>query len=355
MSAHHGHGPKTFSPEPPVKVLVTGAAGQIAYSLVFLITRGAMFGPDRRVILHLLDIAPMQEKLDAMVMEIEDTAPELVAGVVATSDYAAAFADIDVALLVGARPRGPGMERKDLLAANAAIFKGQGDALEKYAKKSVKVLVVGNPANTNALITLLHAPSIPKANFTALTRLDMNRARSALAKRIGGGANPADVRNVIIWGNHSTTQFPDTRFGVLEGHPRAQDSAAVPALIADKAWLQGEFVTAIQQRGKAVIDKRGASSAASAASAIVDHIRDWVSGSSGDMVSMGVYVDPAVHPEGLYGGLAPAGTVYSLPVVTRPGGEYTIVADLSLDDYAKGMLKATADELLHEKELALAQ
>lgn len=278
-------------------------------------------------------------------MEVEDTAAELVAGVVCATDEQTAFTDIDVALLVGARPRGPGMERKDLLQANAAIFRSQGAALDKWAKKTVKVLVVGNPANTNALIAAQNAPSIPKANFTALTRLDHNRAKGALAKRLS--VNAGDIRNVIIWGNHSTTQYPDVRFATVEGAPRGHDSSSVPALVADEAWLRGEFISTIQQRGKAVIDKRGASSAASAASAIVDHVHDWMLGSSGEIVSMGVWTDGSAY------GVA-EGLIFSLPVVCEPGGSYRIISDLAVDEFSRGMLAKTEDELKQEREMAFA-
>jgi malate dehydrogenase len=290
----------TQSPAPPVTVLVTGAAGMIAYSLVFLAASGAMFGAGRRVVLHLLDLPACSERLEALVMELEDCAYPLLAGLVATTDYAVAFAGVDYALLVGSRPRTPGMERKDLLAANAAIFRGQGEALDRHAKRSVRVLCVGNPANTNALIAARAAPGLPPTAFTALTRLDHNRATALLARRLG--ANPGDVKGVVIWGNHSTTQYADARFAVREGHPRPQDSASVPAIIGDAAWLQGEFVRAVQQRGAEVMGKRQGSSAASAAHAICEHVRDWASGTRGDWVSMGVYSDGSAYgvAEGIF-------------------------------------------------------
>ena len=301
--ADHTDGPivgRGVSSAPPIVCLVTGAAGMIAYSLVFMIARGDMFGRDRRVVLHLLDLPFAQDKLDALVMELEDIASPLLAGIVATTEYSVAFAGLDVALLVGARPRTPGMERKDLLAANAAIFVGQGEALDKYAKRTVKVLCVGNPANTNALIAARNAPGLPKEAFTSLTRLDHNRAVAALASKLG--ANPGDIRGVTIWGNHSTTQFADTRFAMREGHPRASDSASVAACVGDKAWLQGHFVQTIQKRGGEVMAKRQASSAASAACAIVDHMRDWIGGTEGHWVSMGVYTDGTTYgvEEGLF-------------------------------------------------------
>ena len=310
----------------PITVLVTGACGQIAYkcvtcivahicdnkpmpaisdiaskrlscaaalpssplhSLIFLIARGDMLGADQPVILHLLDIPAFESKLEAVVMELEDIASPVLTAVRATTSYEVAFAGVDVALLVGARPRGPGMERADLLTANAAIFRGQGDALNRLASRDVKVLVVGNPANTNALIAARAAPSLPRSSFTALTRLDQNRGTGMIARRLG--VVPARVKTVIIWGNHSTTQFPDARFAVVTDLPRPGDVAGVPALVNDTTWLNTTFVEDIQQRGKAVIDKRGASSAASAAEAITNHVRDWVLGSAGNIISMGEY------------------------------------------------------------------
>lgn len=312
------------------------------------------------------------------------------ADVVCTTDYAVAFRDIDVALLVGARPRGPGMERKDLLQANAAIFKGQGEALDTHAKKSVRVLVVGNPANTNALIACHAAPSIPKSHVTCLTRLDLNRARAALAKRVG--ARPGDVTGCLIWGNHSTTQFPDARYAMVAGTDpvRPHDHASVSARLqqlegaAGPAWLHSAapdgFLPLIQGRGKAVIDKRGASSAGSAAQAICDHMRDWWCGSGGRMVCMGVHTSCLpLHPgtgQPVYA--VPRDLIFSLPLVcegvepeesrrripaTAPadGGAavpgdacgYRIVTDLGLDDFTKGKLAETTKELLEERELAL--
>jgi malate dehydrogenase len=303
-----------------------------------------MFGTGRKVILHLLDIPAMEEKLGGIEMEIQDCAGDLVAGVVCTSDVKTAFTDIDVALLVGARPRGPGMERSDLLAANAAIFKSQGEALEAYAKKSVLVLVVGNPANTNALIASAHAPSIPRQNFSALTRLDHNRAKALLAKKVG--AEPSKIRNVIIWGNHSTTQYPDARFAVATAHARGHDSSSVTSLIGNPEWFKADFVTAIQQRGKSVIDKRGASSAASASSAICDAMRDWYCGSNGEIVSMGVYTDGTAY------GIA-SDLIFSMPVVCEGGGKIRVVSDLSIDAFSAEMLSKTEAELKDERELAL--
>jgi malate dehydrogenase len=333
-------------------VLITGAAGQIAYSLAFAVARGDLFtprpgasttpsspSPSPRVLLHLRDVPGTETRLEGLVMELEDCAFDSLAGVVATSDYAVAFQDVDVALLVGARPRGPGMERSDLLAANAAIFAGQGDALDKYAKKSVLVLVVGNPANTNALIAATHAPSIPRENFTALTRLDLNRARALLAGKVG--VAPTAVKNVIIWGNHSTTQYADARMAMVARHARGHDSVSVQSLLGDagREWMRGEFLATIQQRGKTVIDKRGASSAASAANAICDHVRDLWLGSQGDLVSMGVYVAGAGTGAGAgtpYG--VSADLIYSLPVVCDGKGKYRVVKDLTLDAFSAEMV-----------------
>jgi len=305
-----------------------------------------MFGPGRRVALRLLDVPAAAEKLEALAMELEDTAAPLVASVLATADARAAFAGADVALLVGARPRGPGMERADLLAANAAIFRAQGAALDAVAKRSVKVLVVGNPANTNALLVARAAPGLPRGAVTSLSRLDQNRATAMLARRLG--ANPGDVKNVVVWGNHSSTQFPDARYAMREGHPRAQDSASVAAALGAEgaAWLAGPFVDAVQARGAAVIAKRGLSSAASAASAIVDHVRDWVGGSRGHMVSMGVLTDGAA-----YG--VPAGLVFSMPCVCADGA-YEVVADLALDAAARARIDASVAELLEERAAAEA-
>lgn len=306
--ADHTDGPhaSTLSPEPPVIVAVTGAAGQIGYSLVFLIASGAMFGPRRRVALRLLDLPACQTRLEALAMELEDCALPLLAGVLCTAELDAAFAGVDAALLVGSRPRSPGMERSELLAANAAIFREQGAALDRLAKRSVRVLCVGNPANTNALLAARAAPGLPPTAFTALTRLDHNRATAMLARRLG--ANPRDIQGVIIWGNHSATQFADARFAVREGHPRPQDSASVPACVGDAAWLQGAFVRDVQQRGAEVLSRRQASSAASAAQAICDHMRDWTCGTRGNWVSM------AVHTDGSAYGVA-AGLYFSMPCI----------------------------------------
>merc|ERR1712002_1266006 len=327
----------------PLKVVVTGAAGQIGYSILYMIASGAVFG-NRKVILHLLDITPCMGTVGGVVMELHDCAFPTLAGVVPTDDPAVAFNDVDAAFLIGAFPRKQGMERKDLLAANIKIFKAQGEAMNKYAKKSVKVLVVGNPANTNALICSKYAPSIPKENFSAMTRLDQNRAKSQIAERVG--VNADDVKNVIIWGNHSSTQFPDAKHGFIKKEfPRATTTTVREALHNDQ-WLQGEFITTVQKRGAAVIAARKLSSAMSAANAACDHMRDWFSGTAdGEFTSMGVFSD------GSYG--IPRGIMYSYPV-TIADGKWTIKQGLPLDDFAKSKMSATADELVAERTDALS-
>jgi len=327
-----------MSQKPAVRVLLTGAAGQIAYSLVFMVARGDMFGADQPVILHLLDIPQMSEQLNGVVMELEDGAFPLVAGVVATSNVKEAFEGIKYALLVGAMPRREGMERKDLLKANCAIFKEQGKALNDFASRDVKVVVVGNPANTNALIAQHSAPNIPKENFSALTRLDHNRAQGLLARKLK--VNVQDVHNVAIWGNHSSTQYPDVSHATVTVNGQAKP---VREAVADDAWLHGEFISVVQQRGAAVIKARKLSSAGSAATAIVHHMRDWVSGSNGSTISM------AVPSDGSYG--IPEGVVYSFPVTTQ-AGKYKIVTGLSVSEFSKGKLDATLQELLDEKKTA---
>jgi len=323
-----------------VRVLITGAAGQIAYSLVFLVARGEMLGRDQPVILHLLDIPPMVEGLQGVVLELEDCALPLLHGVVATVDVKEAFTDIDYALLVGSFPRKEGMERADLLKANANIFKVQGKALSDNAKKTVKVLVVGNPANTNALIAVLSAPGIPKENFSCLTRLDHNRAKSQIASRLK--VNVAQVKNVIIWGNHSFTQYPDVNHGKVIIN---NSEVAVKAAVQDDAWLHGDFIKTVQQRGAAVIKLRKLSSAASAAKAIVDHMHDWIFGTAeGEFVSMGIYSD------GSYG--IKEGIIYSFPVSIKDGRAH-IVQGLSIDEFSRKLMIATEEELFSEKEQAL--
>ncbi|KAF2356274.1 Malate dehydrogenase type 2 [Trinorchestia longiramus] len=320
----------------PVKVCITGAAGQIGYSLVYMIGSGAVFGSNTPVSLHLLDIPPMMTALNGVCMEIADCALPCVRDVVATDDPAVAFNDIDAAFLVGAMPRKEGMERKDLLSANVRIFKVQGEALDKYAKKSVKVLVVGNPANTNALICAQYAPSIPKENFSAMTRLDQNRAQAQIAARVG--VPVAEVKNCIIWGNHSSTQFPDVRHASVNGKP-------VYEAVNDDAWIKGDFITTVQKRGGAVIAARKLSSAMSAAKAACDHMASWWNGTpEGSFVSMGVFSD------GSYG-TAP-GVMFSFPVTIKDG-KWSIVQGLPIDDFAKAKLEATGKELCEERDDAL--
>jgi len=314
-----------------------------------------MFGPDQKVVLHLLDIPPAKSRLDAVAMELEDIASPVVAGVVATTDYAEAFDGVDVALLVGAMPRGKGMLRKDLLEKNAGIFKGQGEALEKHASRDCKILVVGNPANTNCLLAAEAAPSIPRTNFTALTRLDQNRLTGQVAKKIG--VQPWDVQGAIVWGNHSATQFPDARFMTFADRSGESISwTSVTGQVAKdlgeeegKTWIGEELVTTVQTRGKAVIDARGASSAASAAAAICDHVRDWLLGSNGRTVSM------AVATEGNPYGIAD-GIFYSFPLITEKGGKWAIVGDMDVSaSEVQARLEASTKELLEERSLALGK
>lgn len=315
----------------PVRVAVTGAAGQIGYALLFRIAAGDMLGKDQPVILQLLEITPALKALAGVVMELDDCAFPLLHGIVATDDPNVAFKDADYALLVGSRPRGPGMERKDLLQANGAIFTVQGKALNEHAARGVKVLVVGNPANTNCLIALKNAPDLTPEQFSAMTRLDHNRALSQLAARTG--AQVSDVRKMIIWGNHSSTQVPDVTHATVGGKPAAD--------LVDDAWVAGEFVPTVQKRGAAIIDARGASSAASAANAAVDHMRTWALGSpEGDWVSMGILSD------GAYG--VAKDIVYSYPVTVRDG-RVTLVAGLSVSPAVRSKMEATERELLEER------
>jgi len=324
-----------------IRVLITGAAGQIAYSLIPLVISGETFGPTQKIILHLLDIPAMAEKLHGVVMEIEDCAYPLLHSVVATTNEPEAFKDVDVALFVGAMPRLQGMERKDLLQKNAQIFKVQGKSLDTYASKNVKVLVVGNPANTNCLIAQTFAPSIPKGNFTALTRLDQNRARSQIALKLKVPVQ--SVQGVNIWGNHSATQYPDAYHGMVENYPAPGLSTPVSSAINDENWIQKTFIQTVQQRGAAVINARKSSSAVSAAKAISDHVRDWILGSDGKAISMGVSSD------GSYG-IAP-GLIYSFPVICSRG-TYRIVQGLKLDTFSQKALDVTTKELLEEKTAA---
>ena len=315
----------------PVRIAVTGAAGQIGYALVFRIASGAMLGPEQPVILQLLEIPPAMDALRGVVMELDDCAFPLPRGVVATDDPNVAFAEADVALLVGSRPRGPGMERSDLLEANAAIFSVQGRALNDHASRGVKVLVVGNPANTNCLIAQRNAPDLNPRQFTAMTRLDHNRALAQLAAKTG--ASVTDIAGLAIWGNHSPTMYPALQHATVRGQPALEQ--------VDMAWVEGEFLPTVQKRGAAIIEARGASSAASAASAAIDHMRDWVAGANG-VLSMGVCSD------GSYG--IAEGLIFSYPVACE-GGDWRIVPDLTIDDFSGGKLDVTEAELLEEREL----
>ncbi|XP_048525845.1 malate dehydrogenase, cytoplasmic isoform X1 [Dendroctonus ponderosae] len=327
-------------PAEPLRVVVTGAAGQIAYSLLYIVAKGDVFGPNQPIILHLLDIPPMMGVLEGVVMELADCALPLLHGVVPTDDPAVAFKDVTAAFLVGAMPRKQGMERKDLLSANVKIFKVQGEALDKYAKKDVKVLVVGNPANTNALICSRYAPSIPKENFTAMTRLDQNRAQAQIAAKLGVPVR--QVSNLIIWGNHSSTQFPDASHALV--NINGANTAVVEA-IKDAAWLNSVFVETVQKRGAAVINARKMSSAMSAAKAASDHMRDWFLGTEdGRFVSMGVISD------GSY--CAPKDVIFSFPVTIKCG-KWKIVQELGITDFARKLLDATGKELEEERQEAI--
>jgi malate dehydrogenase len=316
----------------PARVAITGAAGQIGYQLAFRIASGQMLGPDTPVILQLLEIPPALPALQGVAMELLDCAFPTLAGVVATDRPEDAFEGADYALLVGARPRGPGMERKDLLLENAKIFSAQGKALNAHAARKLKVLVVGNPANTNALIALSNAPDLDHARFTAMTRLDHNRAIAQLAVKTG--AKVPDIRRMTVWGNHSATQYPDISHCTVAGRPASS--------LVDEAWLRDDFIPTVQQRGAAIIKARGASSAASAASAAIDHVRDWALGSdSEDWVSM------AVPSDGSYG--VAEGIVYSFPVRCS-GGRYEIVQGLEISDFGRERMRATEAELLEERD-----
>jgi malate dehydrogenase len=318
----------------PVRVAITGAAGQIGYSLVFRIASGEMLGKDQPVILQLLEIPDekVQKALHGVMMEVDDCAFPLLQSMAATSDAKVAFRDVDVALLVGARPRGPGMERKDLLEANGAIFVPQGKALNEVASRDVKVLVVGNPANTNALIAMKNAPSLKPSQFTAMMRLDHNRALTQVAQKTGKPVT--SVKKMTIWGNHSNTQYPDVFHAEVDGQNAAK-------LIADQNWIESSFIPTVQKRGAAIIEARGFSSAASAANAAIDHVRDWVLGSSSnDWVSM------AVPSDGSYG--IPEGLIFGYPVTTS-AGRYEIVKGLEHSEFAKTKIAATQKELLEER------
>ena len=317
----------------PKRVAVTGAAGQIGYSLLFRIASGQIYGPDQPVILQMLEITPALGALEGVAMELEDCAFPLLAGMVRTDDPETAFADADAALLVGAMPRKAGMERSDLLTANGAIFTVQGRALSAAASRDVKVLVVGNPANTNALIAMNNAPDLDPRRFTAMTRLDHNRAMSQLATKVD--ASVADITKMTIWGNHSTTQYPDL-FHCEVGGRNAYE------LVGDHGWVDGTFIPTVAKRGAAIIEARGASSAASAANAAIDHMRDWVNGTpAGDWVSM------SVPSDGSYG--VPEGLISSFPCTTA-GGEWSIVQGLEIDEYSRGKIDASASELAEERD-----
>jgi malate dehydrogenase len=317
----------------PVRVAVTGAAGQIGYSLLFRIASGALLGPDQPVVLHLLEITPALSALAGVVMELEDCAFPLLHDTVATDDPAVAFADVNYALLVGSRPRTKGMERAELLSANGAIFTVQGKALSDNAAADVRILVVGNPANTNCLIAMRNAPAIDNGRFTAMTRLDHNRAKAQLAAK--AGVHVTEITNMTIWGNHSATQYPDVFHALVNGKGAAE-------LIDDQAWIESTFIPSVQQRGAAIIEARGASSAASAANAACDHMRTWVLGTDpGDWVSM------AVPSDGSYD--VPDGLLSSFPV-TCSGGRYQVVTGLDIDPFSRTHIDASVNELAEERD-----
>jgi len=317
----------------PVTVTVTGAAGQIGYALLFRIASGHLLGTDVPVRLRLLEITPALKAADGTAMELDDCAFPLLAGIDITDDATAAFDGTNVALLVGARPRTAGMERGDLLSANGGIFKPQGEAINAGAADDIRVLVVGNPANTNALIAASHAPDVPKSRFTAMTRLDHNRAKSQLAKKAGVTVN--DITNLTIWGNHSATQYPDIFNAKING----QDAAE---LVNDQAWLESDFIPTVAKRGAAIIEARGSSSAASAANAAIDHVYSWVNGTpEGDWVSAGIVSD------GSYG--VPEGIISSFPV-TSSGGEWEIVQGLEIDEFSRARIDASVHELVDERD-----
>ncbi len=316
----------------PVRVAITGAAGQISYSLIFRIAAGDMLGKDQPVILQLLEIPPAMDALKGVVMELNDCAFPLVQGIVTSDDANVAFKDADLAILVGSRPRGPGMERSDLLQANGAIFTAQGKALSDNANPDVKVLVVGNPANTNALILLKNAPNLNPKNITSMMRLDHNRSMSQIAEKTGCHSN--DVEQVVVWGNHSATQFPDISYATMKGEKVADK--------VDNDWYVNEFIPVVQQRGAAIIKARGASSAASAASAAIDHMRSWILGSNGGWVSMGVY--SAGNSYGVDEDL-----MFSFPI-TCENGEWKEISGLDISDFQREMISGTEKELQTERQ-----
>lgn len=315
----------------PVRVAVTGAAGQIGYSLLFRIASGEMLGKDQPVILQLLEITPALNALNGVVMELEDCAFPLLTDIIQSDDPKIAFKDADIALLVGARPRSKGMERKDLIEANGAIFTVQGQALNEVANRNVKVLVVGNPANTNAYIAMKSAPDLPQRNFTAMLRLDHNRALSQLASKTGMSVD--SIKNLVVWGNHSPTMYPDYRFASIDGKP-------APEAVNDQDWYKNTFISTVGKRGAAIIEARGLSSAASAASAAIDHVKDWVLGSSGEWTTMGVPSD------GSYG--IPEGVIYGFPTICADG-DYQIVPNLEIDEFSRSKMDNTLQELEEER------
>lgn len=318
----------------PIRVAVTGAAGQIAYSLLFRIANGDLLGKDQPVIIHLVDLPQAEEACRGVVMELEDCAFPLLKGTVVTSDNAKGFGDVDIAMLVGSKPRGPGMERADLLKDNGRIFVGQGDAIDQNAKEDVKVMVVGNPCNTNALIAASRAKRTNPANYTAMTRLDQNRAMAQIAARVG--APVENVHNLAIWGNHSPTMFPNWFDATIDGTPVAK-------LVNDDAWLKGAFMERVQKRGAEIIGARGKSSAASAASAALDHVYSWATAEM-----PGEYVSMAVPSDGSYG--IPEGLIFSFPVRITAPWKYEIVQGVELNDFQREAIKRTTDELLAERE-----
>jgi malate dehydrogenase len=322
----------------PIRVVVTGAAGLIAYSLIPQIAMGACFGHDHPVIIHMLDIEPCIQGLKGLEMELEDMCNPLLKGVVATTDPMVAFKDVDYGILCGAFPRKQGMERKDLLAKNAGIFKEQGKALAAVGKKDARILVVGNPANTNAML-LQKFSGLPTENVHAMTRLDHNRARNMLARKAGGCAG-YEVKNLIIWGNHSPTMYPDVRFATIHGKKLTE-------VITDTTWLQTTFVADVAQRGTTVIKTRGSSSATSAARGAMDHVHDWFLGNHHEYCSCGVYSD------GSHYGI-PQGIIYSVPCKCLGGGKFEIVTGLEIDEFSRKLMEVTAKELLEEREMALA-
>jgi len=315
----------------PVRVAVTGAAGQIGYSLLFRIASGEMLGKDQPVILQLLEITPALNALNGVVMELEDCAFPLLTDIIQSDDPKIAFKDADIALLVGARPRSKGMERKDLIEANGAIFTVQGQALNEVANRNVKVLVVGNPANTNAYIAMKSAPDLPQRNFTAMLRLDHNRALSQLASKTGMSVD--SIKKLVVWGNHSPTMYPDYRFASIDGKP-------APEAVNDQDWYKNTFISTVGKRGAAIIEARGLSSAASAASAAIDHVKDWVLGSSGEWTTMGVPSD------GSYG--IPEGVIYGFPTICADG-DYQIVPNLEIDEFSRSKMNNTLQELEEER------